>query len=100
MGRRLIADSADIVDIGGESTRPGASPVDARTEAERVVPVIAGLAEAGAVISVDTTKPEVARAALDAGASIVNDTSGARDAELLRVVAEAKAAYVLMHTRS
>src|SRR5512147_2443021 len=80
-GERLLADGADIVDVGGESTRPGAAPVSAAEEAGRVVPVIAGLARRhpGALISVDTSKPDVARSALAAGAAMVNDVGAARD---------------------
>lgn len=98
-GRRLFAEGADIVDVGGESTRPGAEPVPSAVERERVVPVVAALAGQGP-LSVDTTKAEVARAALEAGATIVNDVSaGSRDPELLPVVAKARAGLVLMHLR-
>ena len=97
-GRRLAAEGADILDIGGESTRPGAAPVDADEELRRVLPVIEALADAGAQISIDTTKVEVASRALDAGASIVNDVSAFRFApELAGVVAEADAECCLMH---
>ncbi len=72
-GRRLIAEGAAILDVGGESTRPGAEPVDAAVERRRVLPVIEGLRAAGAVIAIDTYKPETMVAALDAGATIVND---------------------------
>jgi len=100
-GRALVAAGADVVDVGGESTRPGAEPVDAAREAERVVPVIEALArDGGAVLSVDTTKAEVARAALDAGATMVNDVSaGTLDPALLALVAERGAELVLMHMR-
>ncbi len=98
-GRRLLAEGADLLDVGGESTRPGAEPVPAHEELARVEPVVAGLAAEGAVVSIDTTKAEVARAALDAGASIVNDVFAARDDELLAVTAQAGAGYVLMHMR-
>jgi dihydropteroate synthase len=92
---------ADLVDIGGESTRPGAEPVTADEELSRVLPVLRELAGRLTVpISIDTYKSEVARAALDEGAAIVNDVSGLRyDAALARVVAERRAALVLMHTR-
>src|SRR5690349_16600445 len=73
--RQLIADGADILDIGGESTRPGATPVSEFDEVQRVLPVIAGLAKDGVMISIDTSKAEVARRALDAGAMIVNDVT-------------------------
>jgi dihydropteroate synthase len=97
-GRELMAEGADILDIGGESTRPGAEPVDADEEIRRVIPVIEALTADGARISIDTTKAEVARRALDAGATIVNDVSAFRfDPELPAVVAEAGATCVLMH---
>jgi dihydropteroate synthase len=101
-GRDLIGQGADLLDVGGESTRPGAEPVDVETELDRVVPVVAGLARlAGDAvpISIDTTKARVAEAALGAGAGIVNDVSGADDPDLLGVVADHGAAYVLMHRR-
>jgi dihydropteroate synthase len=98
---RMEAAGADIIDIGGESTRPGAEPVSEADERARVVPVIAALASCLKIpISVDTTKANVARAAVDAGAAIVNDVSGLRaDAALARVVADAGAGLVLMHMR-
>ena len=98
---RLERDGADIIDIGGESTRPGAEPVSAATERARVLPVIEALAgQLRVPISVDTYKADVAAPALAAGASIVNDISGLRfDPELGPVVAESQAAIVLMHTR-
>jgi dihydropteroate synthase len=97
-GRRLAAEGADILDIGGESTRPGAEPVDADEESRRVLPVIEALADADVQISVDTTKVEVAVSALEAGASIVNDVSAFRFApELAGVVAGAGAECCLMH---
>src|SRR5438094_2244048 len=74
-GRQLIAEGADIVDVGGESTRPGSAPVDESEELRRVIPVVAELSGLGARVSVDTRKPAVAAAAVDAGASIVNDVS-------------------------
>jgi dihydropteroate synthase len=96
-GRRLIADGADILDLGAESTRPGAEPVDAQTEIKRHVPLIRALA--GEVpISVDTMKPQVARAAVAAGASIWNDVTALRHApESLAVAAELGCDVVLMH---
>ncbi len=100
-GRRLLADGADILDIGGESTRPGATRPLVEEELGRVVPVIAALAATGAVVSVDTMRAEVARAALDAGASIVNDVSGGlADPAMLEVVAASQATYVAMHWRA
>ncbi len=98
-GRTLLAQGADLLDVGGESTRPGAEPVSAAEELARTEEVVAGLAAEGAVVSIDTTKPEVARAALRAGAAIVNDVFGARDPDLLAATAEAEAGYVLMHMR-
>jgi len=98
-GLQLVTDGADLVDVGGESTRPGAEPVSARDEAARVVPVVRALAPM-ATVSVDTYKAAVAAAALDAGAEIVNDvSSGTMDPELLRVVAQHGACVVLGHLR-
>jgi dihydropteroate synthase len=97
-GRELAAAGADILDVGGESTRPGADPVDAAEELRRVVPVIQGLADAGCEISVDTAKAGVAAAALDAGATIVNDVTALRgDPEMAALCAERGATVVLMH---
>jgi dihydropteroate synthase len=99
-GIELVATGAAIVDVGGESTRPGAEPVDADEELRRVVPVVAGLVAYGATVSIDTTKSAVARAALDAGAAMVNDVSGGvADPHMLPVVADAGAAFVVMHMR-
>ncbi len=97
----LFEAGADIVDIGGESTRPGGAPLDAETEIRRVVPVIEGLRRQGpGFLSVDTTKAKVAAAALDAGADVVNDVSGfAFDPELPRLVARRGVPAVLMHLR-
>lgn len=100
-GRRLLLDGADILDIGGESTRPGAARPVLAEELGRVVPVISELAAEGAVISVDTMRSEVASAALAAGASIVNDVSGGMaDPRILKVVADSGATYVAMHWRA
>jgi len=99
-GRALVAEGADHLDVGGESTRPGAREVPEAEERERVVPVIRGLREAGVEvpISVDTRKAAVARAALEAGATVVNDVSaGTHDPDLLRTVASHGAGLVLMH---
>ena len=99
-GVQLAADGADIIDVGGESTRPGAHRVSAATEAGRVVPVITELARAGVICSVDTTRAEVAAAALAAGARIVNDVSGGlADPEMSAVVAAAGVPWILMHWR-
>jgi dihydropteroate synthase len=96
----LAAEGADLLDIGGESTRPGATRPLVAEELDRVVPVIAGLADAGVAISVDTMRAAVADAALAAGAVVVNDVSGGlADPDILRVVADAGAAYVAMHWR-
>ncbi len=99
--KQMVSDGADIVDIGGESTRPGARPVSVEEEKQRVVPIIAKLVkETDAIISIDTTKAEVARAALSAGAHMVNDISGLRfDPKMAGVVAEFSAALSLMHIK-
>ena len=100
-GRALLADGADILDIGGESTRPGATRPLVAEELDRVVPVIRELAGSGAVVSVDTMRSEVAEAAIDAGATIVNDVSGGlADPLILEVVAATEASYVAMHWRA
>jgi len=98
---KMIAEGADIIDVGGESTRPGGEPVSVEEEIDRVVPVISALVQRTDVpISVDTTKSEVARAALDAGAAIVNDISALRfDFYVADAVARAGAGLVLMHSR-
>ncbi len=91
---------ADLVDVGGESTRPGAHPIDPDTEIRRLVPVLTGLAAHGVPCSVDTTRSVVAEAALDAGACVVNDVSGGlADRAMARVVAQAGVPWVLMHWR-
>ncbi|WP_336670135.1 dihydropteroate synthase [Tsukamurella sp. USMM236] len=98
--RELVADGAAIVDVGGESTRPGAHRVPAELERDRVVPVISALAAEGIAVSVDTMRASVAAAALDAGAAIVNDVSGGRaDPDMTRVVADSDAPWILMHWR-
>jgi len=98
-GLRMAADGAQIIDVGGESTRPGAVPVSIDEELGRVLPVIRKLRDKiSAFISIDTTKAPVALAALEAGASIVNDISGGRaDPEIMRIAAKKKAAFVVMH---
>jgi dihydropteroate synthase len=99
LGLGLVADGATVLDVGGESTRPGAAPVSAEDEAARVLPVVRALASESAVpVSIDTTKAAVAAAAIDAGATIVNDVSAGRlDPGILGVVADAGAGYVAMH---
>lgn len=98
---QMARDGADIIDVGGESTRPGAEPVSAEVELERVIPVIREIAKRNRIpISIDTSKAIVARAALEAGASIVNDvTAMSGDPEMAAVVAETGAAVVLMHMK-
>jgi dihydropteroate synthase len=99
--RDLLAEGADILDIGGESTRPGATRPLVEEELARVIPVIRALAAEGAVVSVDTMRAEVAAAALTAGAALVNDVSGGlADPRILDVVADAGAPYVAMHWRA
>lgn len=99
-GLALAAEGADVVDVGGESTRPGATPIDADEELRRVRPVVRALAAEGVVVSVDTTRAAVAEAALADGARIVNDVSGGlADPSLVKVVAATGAPYVLMHSR-
>jgi dihydropteroate synthase len=97
-GEALVAEGARILDVGGESTRPGAAPVAAGEELRRVEPVVAGLAGLGVEVSVDTSKAPVAEAALDAGATIVNDVTALRgDPEMAALVADRGAGLVLMH---
>ena len=99
-GRELLAQGADLLDVGGESTRPGAERVPQDEELRRVLPVVRELVAAGAVVSVDTTRPAVALAAVEAGAAVVNDVSGGlADAGMCRVVAETGVVYVAMHWR-
>jgi dihydropteroate synthase len=85
--QKLVTEGAEILDIGGESTRPGALPVSIQEELARILPVIAAMRDSGAAISVDTCKPEVMRAALEAGADIINDVTGMRQPEAQRIVA-------------
>jgi dihydropteroate synthase len=99
-GLALAADGADLIDVGGESTRPGAGRVPVEVELGRVVPVIRELAAAGLLVSVDTTRARVAEAAVRAGAGVVNDVSGGlADPAMARCVAEAAVPYVAMHWR-
>jgi len=99
-GNLMFDDGADIVDIGGESTRPGAEPVPEEEELRRVVPVVEELAKAHpGRISIDTMKPSVAEAALFSGATLVNDVSGLRNPRMIEIVAEHDAAVVIMHMK-
>ena len=95
--RQLVNEGADILDIGGESTRPGALPVSVQQEMARVLPVIEGLRGVSVPISVDTSKPEVMRAAIAAGAQMVNDIDALRDAAAMHVIASSNVAVCLMH---
>jgi dihydropteroate synthase len=97
---RMIGEGADLIDVGGESTRPGATPVDAEVEIGRVVPVIEAIrARSTARLSIDTSKAEVARVALDAGADMVNDVSALGDPAMLPLLRERRVPAVLMHMR-
>jgi dihydropteroate synthase len=98
--RALVAEGADAIDVGGESTRPGAEPVSEDEELRRVIPVVEALAADGVIVSIDTSKAGVARRAIAAGAAIVNDVSaGAEDGLMLHTVAELDVPYVVMHMR-
>lgn len=97
--RNLVAQGADILDIGGESTRPGADPVPLETELERLLPVIEGLRDLDVPISIDTLKPEVMRAVLDAGADIINDITGFRSAAAREAVAQSRCGLCIMHMK-
>ena len=97
---QMIEDGADIVDIGGESTRPGSDRISVQEELDRVLPVISVLANSGVAISIDTMRAEVARAAIDAGACVINDVSGGKsDPEMLSYVSTLTVPYILMHWR-
>ena len=96
-GLKLLDDGADIIDVGGESTRPGFRPVSPDEEAKRVIPVIRALADAGAAVSVDTRHPEVARLAVKLGASIVNDVTGFTNPDMVLVAVESDCGCVVMH---
>ena len=100
-GLRLLEEGADLLDVGGESTRPGADPVGMDEERSRVLPVIEGLRREApeAIVSVDTRKAAVARDAIEAGASVVNDVSAGADAEMFDVVAASGPGMILMHMR-
>ncbi len=93
----MLEAGADLLDIGGESTRPGAAAVSEADELERVIPVLNSLRELDTIVSVDTRKPAVARAALDAGCHLINDVSGLTDAAMLDTVADSNAAVCIMH---
>lgn len=96
--RQMISEGVDIIDVGGESTRPGADDVVSSEEMRRTIPVVEALrAEWDGLISIDTMKSDTARAALDAGADIINDVSGLRDPEMVRVCAESGCGVVVMH---
>ena len=97
LGRRLVAEGAHILDLGAESSRPGAQPVSSRQEVERLLPVIEGLLECGVPLAVDSVKPEVMRAVLGAGADMINDINALRAPGALEVVAQSAAAVCLMH---
>jgi dihydropteroate synthase len=96
---QLVREGADLLDLGGESTRPGAAPVDPEVERARVVPVLRAIAELGVPRSVDTRRASVARAAIEAGAAIVNDVSGLADPDMAAVVADSDAGLVIGHLR-
>jgi dihydropteroate synthase len=99
-GLAMIAEGADIIDIGGESTRPGAQRITEEEELARVIPVVKALSEHGAVISIDTMRSGVARAAVESGATYINDVSGGlADLQMHQVAAELGAKYILMHWR-
>lgn len=98
-GRNMVEQGADLIDVGGESTRPGASPVSAEEERHRIIPVIQALAADGVLVSVDTSKPDVARAALEAGAEVVNDVTAAAADKMAGVIAEWGAGVILMHMK-
>lgn len=96
-GMQLVDAGADIVDVGGESTRPGADPVDEAEERRRIMPVVAALVAEEAVVSIDTSKPGVAAAAVAAGAEIINDVGGLREPGMAEVCIESAAGVVIMH---
>ena len=97
---QMVQDGADIIDIGGESTRPGSDRITVKEELDRVLPVISALANSGVAISIDTMRAEVASAAIDAGACMINDVSGGKsDPEMLSYVATLNVPYILMHWR-
>lgn len=95
----MIDDGASIIDVGGESTRPGAAPISLDEEASRAIPVLSGLADRGVTVSIDTYKAEMARLAVEAGASIVNDVTGFEDSAMVEVAASSDVGVVIMHGR-
>lgn len=95
--RQLVAEGADLIDVGGESTRPGADPVSVDEELARVIPIIESLVDDGVVVSIDTSKPQVAVEALGVGAEIVNDVTGFRDPIMREVAVEWQPGVVIMH---
>lgn len=100
-GRQLVAEGADLIDVGGESTRPGAQRPSVQEELDRVLPVVTSLAEQGVLVSIDTMRAEVALSAVRAGAVLVNDVSGGRaDHEMFAAVAGTGTPYILMHWRA
>lgn len=99
-GKAMVEAGAAIVDIGGESTRPGTEPVTVETERERVVPIVEALSDLDVTLSIDTRRPRVAEAALEAGADEVNDVTGLGDAEMRHVAAERGVPEILMHSLS
>lgn len=98
-GKAMLAEGARIIDVGGESTRPGAAPVDAAEEIRRVLPVVTALANIGCTVSIDTSKAEVIRAAFEAGAALINDVRALQEPGALRAAAATRAAVCLMHMR-
>ncbi|WP_459615125.1 dihydropteroate synthase [Bordetella sp. 2513F-2] len=98
-GLRLVAEGAHILDLGGESTRPGAPPVPADVELQRLLPVVEGLRQAGVPLSVDTFKPEVMRAVLDAGADMINDIRAFRQPGAVEAVAQSRCGLCVMHMK-
>jgi len=97
-GRALKDEGADLIDLGGESTRPGAAPVSASEEKRRVLPALEALLELGLPVSIDTRKPEVAREALELGAHLLNDVGGLRDGRMVRLAAEYGVPVVILHS--
>jgi len=97
VARAMLDDGADILDVGGESTRPGAAPVGADEEARRVMPVLERLLQLDTIVSLDTSKPALAARALEAGVQLINDVTGGRDPRMLEVVADSAAAFCAMH---
>jgi dihydropteroate synthase len=96
---RMVKEGASIIDIGGESSRPGSQPVNAKEELDRVVPVVKGLVERNIPISVDTYKPEVAREALELGANMINDITGLTNPKMAGLIADHEAGIVIMHMK-